>query len=93
MTKTINISHKTSMNAQEFRDAINDIFSTLKTMYKVDGTWKSGTLYILSSDSIGGFVAFVDGCVEVSLVLGSSLVLFSGTIENMVTTALKDRLK
>jgi len=93
MAKTINITHKTSMDAADFREAINDIFSTLKSMYKIDGSWKSGTLYLLSGDNIGGFVALIDGYVEVSLVLGMLLVPFAGTIETMVTTALKDRLK
>lgn len=93
MTQHIQIAQKTTKSAPEFRKAVDEAFVTITEMYNVTGAWESGTLYSLSGASIEGFVMLVDGYVEVSLTLGALLVPFSKTIESMVSTALKERLK
>lgn len=93
MTKNIQITHETTMSAPEFRDAIDQAFSTLSEMYNLKGTWESDVLYSISGASVEGFVTLVGNHVEVSLTLGNLLVPFAGTIESMIATALKDRLK
>jgi putative polyhydroxyalkanoate system protein len=92
-TKTIEISHDTTMDVQEFKEAISQSFNTIEDMYNVTGLWIADTIYELSGTSIQGTVRLVNHRVVVKLTLGLLLIPFAGTIKNMVATALKDRLK
>ena len=92
-TKTIEISHDTTMDVPEFRHAIERSFNTLEDMYNITGLWIADTIYELSGTSIQGTVRLVNHKVVVKLTLGLLLMPFAGTIKGMVATALKDRLK
>jgi putative polyhydroxyalkanoate system protein len=92
-TRTIEISHDTTMDVPEFRYAIERSFNTLEDMYNITGLWLADTIYELSGTSIQGTVRLVNHKVVVKLTLGLLLVPFAGTIKGMVATALKDRLK
>lgn len=92
-TKTIEISHDTTMDALEFRHAINQAFQTIEEMYNITGLWVSERVYEISGTSIQGTVCLVNKKVVVKLTLGMLLIPFASTIESMIGTALKDRLK
>jgi putative polyhydroxyalkanoate system protein len=92
-TKTIEISHDTTMDVQEFKYAIDQAFYTIEDMYNITGLWVSDRVYEISGNSIQGSVRLVDQKVLVNLTLGLLLTPFAGTIKSMIATALKDRLK
>lgn len=92
-TKTIEISHDTTMDILEFRHAINEAFRTLEDMYNVTGIWVSDRAYEIQGNSIQGCVIFGNSKVVVRLTLGMLLIPFANSIESMIATALKDRLK
>jgi len=92
-TKTIEISHDTSMDAQGFRCAIDQSFQAIEDMYNITGTWISDHVYDIQGTSIQGTVCLSNGKVVVRLTLGLLLIPFASSIESMVGTALKERLK
>lgn len=92
-TKTIEISHDTTMDVQEFQEAINQTFKTIEEMYNVTGLWTADTAYEITGSSIQGTVRLINHKVVVKLTLGLLLLPFASTIKGLVTTALKERLK
>ena len=92
-TRTIELSHDTTMEVHEFKEAIDQAFKTIEDMYGVTGTWTSDTVYEITGSSIHGTVCLANQQVLVKLTLGLLLLPFASTIKSMVTTALKDRLK
>jgi hypothetical protein len=91
--KTIEISHATSTDVLEFRHAINQAFQTIQDMYNVTGLWVSDLVYEIQGTSIQGTVCLASGKVIVKPPLGLLLIPFASSIESMIGTALKDRLK
>lgn len=81
------------MGPEEFREAIDQAFATLNSMYNIGGLWTSDTEYSISGAGLQGTVTLRTDSVNVSLVLGALLLPFAGTIKRMISTALKDRLK
>jgi len=92
-TKTIEISHDTTMDVPEFKQAIDQAFHTIEDMYNITGLWVSDRAYEIQGNSIQGVVILGNSKVIVRLTLGMLLIPFAGSIESMITTALKDRLK
>ena len=92
-TKTIEISHDTTMGIPEFRHAIDQAFQTIEDMYNVTGLWVSDRVYEIQGTSIQGTVCLANDKVIVKLTLGLLLIPFASSIESMIGTALKDRLK
>lgn len=92
-TKTIEISHDTTMDVLEFKHAIDQSFQTIEDMYNVTGLWISDRIYEISGASIQGTIRLTNKKVVVRLTMGLLLIPFAGTIESMIATALKDRLK
>jgi hypothetical protein len=81
------------MDVPEFKDAINQAFRTIEDMYNVTGLWTSDRAYEIHGNSIQGCVILGNSKVIVRLTIGLLLIPFASTIEGMITTALKDRLK
>lgn len=81
------------MDVLEFRHAINQAFQTIQDMYNVTGLWVSDLVYEIQGTSIQGTVCLASGKVIVKLTLGLLLIPFASSIESMIGTALKDRLK
>jgi putative polyhydroxyalkanoate system protein len=92
-TKTIEISHDTTMDVPEFKYAIDQAFYTIEDMYNITGLWVSDRVYEVTGTSIQGSVHLVSQKVIVKLTLGMLLIPFADSIKGMVATALKDRLK
>lgn len=92
-TKTIEISHDTTMDIEDFQDSIGRSLRTIEEMYNVTGTWLSETVYEIRGSSIHGTIKLIGSKVIVKLTLGMLLVPFASTIEGLISSALKERLK
>lgn len=93
MAKTISISHKSTLDQDQTRAALQTVFLGLKDRYGVDGQWKSDKLFVLSGDGFEGSVSLLDNkVIEISLSLGVALMMFSSLIENEIKSQLAKKL-
>ena len=85
MARTISVSHRSQLDLEKTRAALQTVFLGLKDRYGIDGHWASAKLLSISGPGIKGSVVISDrNDVTISVSLGSMLAPFAMLIENHI---------
>ena len=85
MARTISISHRSKLDLEKTKSALQGVFLSLKERYGIEGEWKSDRILNISGPSVSGVVLISDSnIVTISVSLGPMLTIFAALIENQI---------